>query len=334
MASQEAIDWTGYSVRTDLAVESHQMAGAVHGAPDIPGVDMTTDEQDGIHVTKIHVKDQAASQMMGKLVGQYLTFEVPELRNKDPELQEKVAIRFADEFRSFLNLPDKATVLIVGLGNWNVTPDALGPLVVKKVFVTRHLYSQMPDVLDEGFRPVAAVSPGVLGITGIETSEIVEGIVQNVKPDFVIAIDALASRSLDRVNTTIQVSDTGITPGAGVGNKRKGLNQETLGVPVIAIGVPTVVDAVTIAHDTVDLLLNRMAKDAPGNGCSQLFENFNDQEKKQLIYEILQPLGQNLMVTPKEIDQFVDDIATVVASGLNMALHTAITPEDAPAFLH
>lgn len=334
MALQEEMDLTGYSVRTDLAVESHQMAGAVHGTPEIPGVDIETDDQNGIRVTKLHVKDAEASGMLGKQIGHYLTFEVPELRNNDPELAEQVAIRFADEFRSFLHLPEQASVLIVGLGNWNVTPDALGPLVVKKVFVTRHLYSYMQDALEKGFRPVAAVSPGVLGITGIETSEIVQGIVQNVKPDLVIAIDALAARSLERVNTTIQVSDTGITPGAGVGNKRKELNQQTLGIPVVAIGVPTVVDAVTIAHDTIDLLLNRMGKDAPGNGCSQLFEKFNEQEKKQLIYEMLQPLGQNLMVTPKEIDQFVDDIATVVASGLNMALHSSITPEDAPAFLH
>lgn len=333
MPDQEEIDWTGYSVRTDLAVESHQMAGEAQGTPNIPGVDVETDEKDGIHFTKLHVKDPTAARMIGKMVGHYLTFEVPELRSKDPELQEKVAIRFAEEFSKFLNLPDKATVLIIGLGNWNVTPDALGPLVVKKVFVTRHLYSHMAEVLDDGFRPVSAVSPGVLGITGIETSEIVRGIVQNVKPDLVIAIDALASRSLERVNTTIQVADSGITPGAGVGNKRKGLNEETLGVKVIAIGVPTVVDAVTIAHDTIDLLMHRMERDAPGNSCAQLFDNFNDQEKKQMIHEILQPLGQNLMVTPKEIDQFIDDIATVVANGLNMALHSSITPEDAPMFL-
>lgn len=200
--------------------------------------------------------------------------------------------------------------------------------------MTRHLYSQMPELLNDGFRPVAAVSPGVLGITGIETSEIVHGIVQNTKPDLVIAIDALASRSLDRVNTTIQVADTGITPGAGVGNKRKGLNKETLGVPVVAIGVPTVVDAVTIAHDTIDLLMKRIEQDVPENQCSQLLGNFNEQEKKQLIFELLQPLGHNLMVTPKEVDQFIDDIATVVANGLNMALHKSITPEDAAMFLH
>ncbi|MFC4766332.1 GPR endopeptidase [Effusibacillus consociatus] len=332
--TQEEMDWNGYSVRTDLAVEAHQMAGAAQGIPEIPGVETDVDQEEGMRVTKLKVKDQNGARRIGKMVGNYLTFEVPGLRQKDADLQEKVAKRFAEELRAFLNLPDNAKVLIVGLGNWNVTPDALGPLVVKKVFVTRHLYSHMPELLDDGFRPVAAVSPGVLGITGIETSEIVQGIVQNVKPDLVIAIDALASRALDRVNTTIQVADTGITPGAGVGNKRKGLNRETLGVPVVAIGVPTVVDAVTIAHDTIDLLIKRIEQEVPGNQCSQILGNFNEQEKRQLIFEILQPLGQNLMVTPKEIDQFVDDIATVVANGLNMALHSSITPEDAAMFLH
>lgn len=332
--SAEGIDWAGYSIRTDLAVESHQLAGEVQGTPEIPGVETSSSEEEGIRVTNMRVRDENGARMIGKTVGNYLTFEVPGLRQKDPELQSKVARRFAEELRPFLNLPDPAKVLIVGLGNWNVTPDALGPLVVKKVFVTRHLYSHMPELLKEGFRPVAAVSPGVLGITGIETSEIVRGIVQNTEPDLVIAIDALASRSLNRVNTTIQVADTGITPGAGVGNRRKGLNRETLGVPVVAIGVPTVVDAVTIAHDTIDLLMNHIRQHVPGNACAQLFDNFNDQEKRQLIHEILQPLGQNLMVTPKEIDQFIDDVATVVANGLNMALHSSITPEDAPMFLH
>lgn len=333
MNYQEQIDWNGYSVRTDLAVESHQMAGEIHGDSEIPGVVVNTNEAEGISITQMQVKDQTGARMIGKMVGNYLTFEVPGIRYKDPGLQQTVALRFAEEFRKFINVPQTASVLIVGLGNWNVTPDALGPLVVKKLFVTRHLYTHAPHLLDEGFRPVAAVSPGVLGITGIETSEIVRGIVKNVKPDLVIAVDALASRSLERVNTTIQVADTGITPGAGVGNRRQGLNRETLGVPVIAIGVPTVVDAVTIAHQTIDMLMRTVEQQVPGNACAQLFHNFNDQQKRQLIHEILHPLGQNLMVTPKEIDQFIDDIASVVASGLNMALHPSITPEDAPMFL-
>ncbi|BCJ88596.1 GPR endopeptidase [Effusibacillus dendaii] len=325
--------YEGYSVRTDLALEAHQMAGATHGAATIPGVESEEEEADGFRITKMRITDQVAAKMLGKQEGSYLTFEIPGLRQKDPELHQNVAKRFAEELQKFINLPDKASVLIVGLGNWNVTPDALGPSVAKKVFVTRHLYAHMPELLNDGFRPVAAVSPGVLGITGIETSEIVNGIVQHMKPDLVIAIDALASRSLERVNTTIQVADTGINPGSGVGNKRKALNKESLGVPVVAIGVPTVVDAVTIAHDTMQHLMSRLSQIVPGNDCAKLFDNFNDQERRRLIHEVLQPLGQNLMVTPKEIDRFIDDIAAVVANGLNMALHQSITPEDAPMFL-
>ena len=158
---------------------------------------------------------------------------------------------------------------IVGLGNWNVTADALGPFVVKHIMVTRHLFELMPEQVEEGYRPVSAVSPGVLGITGIETSEIVHGIVEKTRPDLVIAIDSLASRALTRVNTTIQVADSGINPGAGVGNRRKALTKETLGVPVIAVGVPTVVDAVTIVYDTLNLALaylkREMGKEKTGH---------------------------------------------------------------------
>lgn len=153
---------------------------------------------------------------------------------------------FAKEFSYFLEevgVTKEASCLIVGLGNWNVTPDALGPIVVENVLVTRHLFQLQPESVEEGFRPVSAIRPGVMGITGIETSDVIYGIIEKTNPDFVIAIDALAARSIERVNSTIQISDTGIHPGSGVGNKRKELSKETLGIPVIAIGVPTVVDA-------------------------------------------------------------------------------------------
>jgi spore protease len=327
------MEWNSYSIRTDLALEAHELAGLAQGGTEIPGVEMQQVQENGIQISRMHIKDMNGSKIMNKMMGHYLTFEVPELRQKDPELQRHVAEVFARELNAFLHLGKKDTVLVVGLGNWNVTPDALGPLVVEKLFVTRHLFLHMPEVVQEGFRPVAAVAPGVLGITGVETSEIVKGIVEHIQPDLVIAIDALASRSLERVNTTIQVADTGITPGAGVGNRRKGLNIQTLGVPVVAIGVPTVVDAVTIAHDTIDLLMKHIEREVPENTCAQLFANFTEQEKKQLIHELLQPLGNNLMVTPKEIDTFIEDIATVVANGLNVALHDAITMDDAAMYL-
>src|SRR5699024_10869868 len=159
------------------------------------------------------------------------------------------------------NISADKTGLIVGLGNGKVTPDALGPMTIEKILVTNHLFELNHESVADGYRPVAAVSPGVMGVTGIETSEIILGIIEKFKPDFVIAVDGLASRSIERVNVTIQLSDSGIHPGSGVGNKRKELSQQTLGIPVIAIGVRTVVDAVTIASDTVDLLLKHFGRE-------------------------------------------------------------------------
>lgn len=331
--SEEEI-WNSYSVSTDLALEAHQIFSPQHGGT-IPGVELSEEEQDGIHITRMKILDEVGGKIMGKVPGNYLTLEIPGLRYKDPMLQRRVSETLAAEFREFAPLTPESTVLIIGLGNRKVTPDSLGPLVCDNLFVTRHLYDHMPEVVQGGgYRPVAAVAPGVLGITGIETSEIVHGIVKKIKPDLVIAVDALASRSLERVNTTIQIADVGISPGAGVGNKRKGLNKKSLGVPVIAIGVPTVVDAVTITSDAMDLIVSRLEQDVPGNGMSKLFANFDEQEKKQLIFELLQPIGQNLMVTPKEIDTFVEDVANVLANGLNVALHEAITMDDSSMYTH
>lgn len=326
--------WNSYSVSTDLALEAHQIFSPQHGGS-IPGVDMSEEEEDGIHITRMSILDEVGGKIMGKIPGNYLTMEVPGLRYKDPDLQRRVSETLAREFRKFANLTPESTVLVIGLGNRKVTPDSLGPLVCDNLFVTRHLYDHMPELVSGGgYRPVAAVAPGVLGITGIETSEIVHGIVKKIKPDVVIAVDALAARSLERVNTTIQIADVGISPGAGVGNKRKGLNKKSLGVPVIAIGVPTVVDAVTITSDAMDLIVSRLEQDVPNNGMSKLFANFDEREKKQLIFELLQPIGQNLMVTPKEIDTFVEDVANVLANGLNVALHQAITMDDASMYTH
>ncbi|MDB5083871.1 MAG: endopeptidase [Bacilli bacterium] len=331
--TKQQVDLSTYSVRTDLAVEARELAGQGDESQQIPGVRSEEYEDEGIKVTWLRIESQEGSRRIGKVMGNYLTLEIPGLRYKDPVLQQRVSEVFAAELQKYLKMSENDTVLVIGLGNWNVTPDALGPLVANKIFVTRHLFTHLPHVVEEGYRPVSAVSPGVLGITGIETTEIVRGIVEHVKPDLVIAIDALASRSLDRVNTTIQVADTGITPGSGVGNKRKGLTKEALGVPVIAIGVPTVVDASTIANDCIQLVLDTLEQRVPGNGCNQILGQFNTTERHQLIHELLSPIGNNLMVTPKEIDAFVDDVAKIVASGLNMALHEAISAEDAAIFL-
>ena len=216
-----------------------------------------------------------------------------------------------------------------------MTPDALGPLVVDNVMVTRHYFELVPEDVSPGYRAVSAVAPGVLGTTGIESSDIVQGIVDISKPDFIIAIDALASRSLDRVNTTIQIADTGIHPGSGIGNKRKGLTKENLGIPVVAIGVPTVVYASTIVNNAFDLMHKHFSQQTSNTGqILGLLDNIHEDERLLLVKEVLNPVGHDLLVTPKEIDQFIEDIANIIASGLNAALHDAVGVDNVAAYTH
>lgn len=366
---KEPLDLSKYSVRTDLAVEAHQMLQErQEEQKGIQGVIVKEREEEGVTITKVTI-DEIASESMGKKPGSYLTLEVQGIRQQDTELQQKVERIFAKEFSYFLEevgVSKEASCLIVGLGNWNVTPDALGPIVIENVLVTRHLFKLQPESVEEGFRPVSAIRPGVMGITGIETSDVIYGIIEKTKPDFVIAIDALAARSIERVNSTIQISDTGIHPGSGVGNKRKELSKETLGIPVIAIGVPTVVDAVSITSDTIDFILKHFGRelkegnkpsrsllpagftfgekkklteeDMPDEKSRNMFlgaiGTLEEEEKRKLIYEVLSPLGHNLMVTPKEVDAFIEDMANVIASGLNAALHHQIDQDNTGAYTH
>lgn len=326
-----------YSVRTDLALEAKEMAAQTMGSV-IPGVHSETFEDEDCILTIMDIDNKKGSQAVGKLPGHYITIEVPRLRDKDSDLQDRIATKFAQQFSTFLNkigISKTAKVLIIGLGNWNVTPDALGPLVVENVMVTRHFFELMPDQVSPGYRQVSAIAPGVLGITGIETSEIVQGVVDRSKPDLVIAVDALASKALERVNTTIQIADTGIHPGSGVGNKRKGLTREFLGVPVIAIGVPTVVYASTIVNSTMDLMIQHFKKETEAT--QEIFgmlDGMQENERLQLVKEVLDPLGHDLLVTPKDIDQFIEDIANIIASGLNAALHEAIDQNNVAAYTH
>lgn len=331
-AQDSRIDTT----HTDLALEAKELASRRHG--EMPGIHTETDEDDGIRITKIKVETEEAGRSIGKLPGHYITIEVPGLRTKDSELQDRVATKFAQEFERFLdqlNIAKDAKVLVIGLGNWNVTPDALGPIVVENVLVTRHYFELMPGQVSPGYRPVSAVAPGVLGTTGIESSEIVQGIVEKSQPDLVIAVDALASKSLERVNTTIQIADTGIHPGSGIGNKRKGLTKDVLGVPVIAIGVPTVVYASTIVNNCIDLMHRHFARQTSNTkDILGLLDGLQEQERLQLVKEVLDPVGHDLLVTPKEIDQFIEDIANVIANGLNAALHEAVDTDNVAAYTH
>jgi spore protease len=221
------------------------------------------------------------------------------------------------------------------LGNWNVTPDAVGPKVVEKVLVTRHIFEYVPEQVDERMRQICAVAPGVLGITGIETGEIVKGIVDRVKPDLVIAIDALASRKTDRIGNTIQIADTGINPGSGVGNKRMGLTKETLGVPTLAIGVPTVVFAHTIGRDSLEMLIAEFEEQASSNNnFAQFLNGFDEEHLDRLVGEVLTEGLGDLVVTPKEIDVLIDDAAGIIADGINLAIHNGLSLEDVSRYLH
>lgn len=346
-------------VRTDLAIEAKDMyvQQQQRKSSDIDGVKVIDKQEEGIDVSSVTIDEEGAKRL-NKKKGHYITIYADGVKKQDTSTQENAAKILAKELNYLLDLhhitPDKKGI-IVGLGNWNVTPDALGPMTTEKILVTSHLFELQHETVSEGYRPVAAVSPGVMGVTGIETSDIILGIVENFKPDFVIAVDALASRSIERINETIQISDSGIHPGSGVGNKRKELSEETLGIPVIAIGVPTVVDAVTITSDTIDFLLKHLGKewrekDKPSKsltpagmtfGANKLKESdlpsdeqkekflgmigtLSEEEKRALIREVLTPLGHNLMVTPKEVDGFMVDMAHLIASGVNAALHEKV----------
>ncbi|BFH12722.1 GPR endopeptidase [Paenibacillus melissococcoides] len=330
-------DLRNYSVRTDLALESREMASPDRAAS-IPGVQEHVEEDRGIKITRIHVQTEEGSRAIGRIPGRYITIEVPGLRRKDSDLQDRVATSFAQLFASFLGeigIGSSAKVLIVGLGNWNVTPDALGPLVVENVLVTRHYFEVMPDQVSPGYREVSAVAPGVLGVTGIESSDIVQGIVDRIRPDLIIAIDALASKALERVNTTIQIADIGIHPGSGIGNKRRGLTREILGVPCIAIGVPTVCYASTIVNNAFEMMREHFKQET--NQTRQILgilEEIGEQDRLLLVKEVLEPLGHDLIVTPKEVDEFMEDMANIIASGLNAALHEAVDSSNVSAYTH
>ncbi|HOJ09719.1 MAG TPA: GPR endopeptidase [Clostridiales bacterium] len=328
------------SVVTDLAIEAHELVkeqtvrGAQQKEDNIPGVDVTNAGTEDIKISRVKISSVQGQNALGKPMGTYITLDIPGIKENDIELYENACKALASELAQLLRLNEKSTTLVVGLGNWNVTSDSLGPKVVSKMMITRHLLQYVPEQVDQGVRPVCGIAPGVLGITGIETGEIVRGIVDRLRPDCIIAIDALASRKLDRVNTTIQIADTGISPGSGVGNKRMDISRETLGVPVIAIGVPTVVDAATIANDTIDKVIDSFIQKADeGTEFYNKLKNMDRDEKYQMIQEILDPYTGNLIVTPKEIDEVVERIAKVIANGLNIALHQGITLDDVDRYL-
>jgi len=316
-----------FKIHTDLALETRELVQKGIGR-EIEGVEVEERKEfdDKIKITKVKINSIKGEAILQKPMGNYITIEADGLRDEDFEVQEKVSKILANELESLINVSQKSTVLVVGLGNWNVTPDSLGPKVVSKVLITRHLFEFVPEkVQDRRIRSVCAISPGVLGITGIETSEIISGIVQKIHPDLIIAIDALASRRLERISTAIQIADTGIVPGSGIGNERKGITKDSVGVPVVAIGVPMVVDAAIIANDAIDLLIERLKNETDRSSpLYMLLESIPEEDRFNLIKEVIFPYYGNLFVTPKDIDRIVENISTVIADGINMAIHPEV----------
>lgn len=289
--------------RTDLALEAAALSVK---KPDekLNGVDSTDYTENSIKVTKVKITNEEGERIIGKAKGNYVTLEFPSVVSANESIKESLRKLFTKELKEIISPHKPRVIFVVGLGNRYITPDSLGPNVADAIDVNRHISK---DEL-----ALCSVSPGVLGITGIETGEIIEGITEKIKPDVIIAIDALASRSMERICTTIQIADTGITPGAGVGNRRKELSKRTLGIPVIAVGVPTVVDAATVANDSVDLLLETINKDIDADSI------FSDDSKRYaLIKKILSPYFGELIVTPSEIDSVIGAVAGVIAGGIN-----------------
>lgn len=310
-----------YNFRTDLADERRDIYKKANNIEDeINGIE-TQEEQidEKIKVTRVKVTNEEAEKAIGKPKGNYITIDIKKINIITEEELEKAANTLATEIRRLVEnkIQSKDDILVVGLGNSEVTPDALGPEVVKNLEITRHIINYLPQYIDENARPVSAIAPGVLGTTGIETLEIIKGVVDNIKPKLLIVIDALASRSIERISSTIQLSDTGISPGAGVGNNRKEISQNTLNIPVIAIGIPTVVELATLISDGIDIFVDRLQEKAESN---DYLNRLKENDKYEEVKEALNIGEYNMIVTPKEIDNLIDNMKEIIARGINFAM--------------
>ena len=291
--------------RTDLAVEATQLWQEQAGeTTQLRGVQTRDSVREGYKVTTVRILDESGAQALGKPVGTYITVELDGLLRREEDAFPRAARALAAELRGLLDLKEGDAVLVAGLGNRAITPDGIGPKAADYTLVTRHLVEQVPEQFG-AFRPVSALAAGVLGTTGMESGELISAVVEKTRPACVLAVDALASRSLRRVGRTVQLSDTGIVPGSGVGNHRMALNRETLGVPVIAIGVPTVVDAATLACDLL-----------------------SEAGREDLDPAALSGAGENLIVTPREVDTQVGDLAKVIGYGIDLALQSGLDVAD------
>ena len=293
--------------RTDLALELQEdlQESQIEGI----SIEKKIDRNCGIRQIKISVETKEAEQKIGKPIGQYITLESEKFLEEDESYYEDMSEALFLVLNEFVKKEDK--VLVVGLGNPKVTPDALGPLVVENLFVTRHL--KRYQLIEGDMMEMSAIVPGVMAQTGMETVEIIKGIVNEIKPVVVIVIDALSARNSNRLNKTIQISNTGIAPGSGVGNHRKAMTEETLGVPVIAIGVPTVISVPSIVGDSMDAIFQIVKE----NGGQALGELLTEEEKYQLAKEVVEPDFVDMFVTPKNIDEAVRRISFTISEAIN-----------------
>ncbi len=310
-----------FQIRTDLALEARESCEADHIKLRGVRVEEEKDEEREVYTTTVVIETENGAKALGKPVGTYVTIEAPNMSSPDEDYHREISQEIAEHLQKLLG-DRRRSVLVVGLGNREVTPDALGPNVVGNLNITRHMikeYGRLSGASGSGAQ-ISALVPGVMAQTGMETLEIIKGVVDETKPEAVIAIDALAARSTKRLNRTIQITDTGINPGSGVGNHRNAINEETLGVSVIAVGVPTVVDAATIVNDTMEELIAEMDRSARMQRLGGMLGTLNQAEKHQMIQELISPHLNTMFVTPKDIDETVKYLSYTISEGLNMAL--------------
>lgn len=312
--------------RTDMADERVDTYKKVKNVSEVDGIKVETKNKDGIITTVVEVLNEQGKEALKKEIGKYITIEIADLSKLEKENNDEVSIVLGEKIKELIGEDNAKSILVVGLGNEAATPDALGPKVTKEVNITRHIINFAKEFVEPNTRSISAIAPGVLGTTGIETSEIIFSIVEKIKPDIIIAIDSLASSSIHRIGNTIQLSNTGITPGAGVRNRREGLNENTLGVPVIAIGVPTVVDMATITNEAIDKML-----DSAKSEIKEFSDKITEKKKIESIFEYLEKdtrydmianilNTENYIVTPKEVDEVIDEMSAIIACGINKAV--------------
>lgn len=315
-----------YNIRTDLALEEKERFES--DQVEVQGVVLEEeyDKEREIRVTTVRIETENGAKTMGKPVGTYLTIEAPNLSSPDEGIHREVSEELAKYLIEVMKkiIPESEhdkEVLVIGLGNRQATPDALGPYVADNLNVTRHIVKEYGKyaALEEMNCVVSAIVPGVMAQTGMETAEIIKGVVRETKPDLLIVIDALAARNSRRLNRTIQIADTGINPGSGVGNYRNAITKETIGVPVIAIGVPTVVDAVTIVSDTMENLLSALETSESLKGVGLVLGGYSEAEKYELIKELIAPNLNSMFMIPKDIDETVKRLSYTISEGLNLA---------------